>query len=183
MLALHGESASTDARLPLTRFDANQGVSLLEARTSSLDSSAMRREQTRRKLLGLHHAAYCTSASNGPCSGHAHCMAHKRMFSHTANCREPKCAIPGCAKARLIWTHFSTCTMTGCAICSVIPEQDRLMSAKVSLPRSPKLTSYSGKSFARSTTGRPPLSPKARDPYFEEAPSRPPPQFPSMEVP
>jgi E1A/CREB-binding protein len=146
-------------------------------RTSLLDSSAMRREHNRRKLLGLHHAAYCTSASNSPFSGHAHCMAHKRMlmFSHTASCRDPKCAIPGCAKARLIWTHFSTCTNTACAICSVVPEQDRLMSAKVSCPRSPKLTNYSGKSFKRSTMGRPPLSPKARDPYFEESRSRSPP--------
>lgn len=180
--------ASVDARFPLNRLDENHfGPRCIPTSTSSPssgDHSDLRREQQRRKLLGLHHAAHCTYTGSGPCPGHSHCLAHKRLFSHMMSCREgPKCVIPGCAKGRLIWTHFSTCENKDCQVCSVVPSfsEEQKMSQtpdRLHLPKSPKASISSP---ARTMNkGRPPLSPKPR---FHDLPPRSPPRSPSPKFP
>ena len=183
------ETVSASDRLPFYRLDPNyrvpspspssfSSVSSAPSPPSSIeDHTSVRKEQHRRKLLGLHHAAFCTHVGHTPCPGHSHCLAHKRIFTHMNSCREgSKCIIPGCSKARLIWTHFSTCTLADCSICSVIPQQDRCLvqpPAKAHLPRSPKLSAK--------RPGRPPLSPKVK--YHHELPPRSPPRSPTLKLP
>ena len=189
--------SSSDDRLPFFRLYPNYRVPRPSSPSSSPYSSSssssseaasptsieehpsVRKEQHRRKLLGLHHAAYCTHVGHTPCPGHSHCMAHKRIFTHMNSCREgAKCIIPGCAKARLIWTHFSTCTLPECSICSVIPQQEQqnfIPPVKAHLPRSPKL------SASAKRPGRPPLSPKLK--YHHELPPRSPPRSPTLKMP
>ena len=131
-----------DTRLPFHRLDPNHEAVRLSATSSSSSfmkeedpHPALRREQYRRKLLGLHHAAFCTHVGQPPKSGcgQLHCLAHKRIFTHMQACLAgSKCIIPGCAKARFIWTHFSTCTAADCAGCSVVPAADRQL---LSLPQ------------------------------------------------
>lgn len=169
-----------ESRSPFDCLDANHdGVRLSSSSPIPEDqprphspppsSSSIRRdEQHRRKLLVLHHAAFCNHVGPGPCpAGHSHCLAHKRIFTHMQACLEgSRCFVPGCAKARVLWTHFSTCTAADCAICSVIPAADRhLVSppARAHLPRSPKaLVGVATTPARRQPVGRPPLSPGPR---------------------
>ena len=184
MLVSNQGSPSAVDRLPFHRLSSNHGVRLSSSSSSSSSASSAsstledrREEQHRRKLVGLHHAAFCTQVGQSPCCP-PHCLAHKRIFTHFFACLEgAKCIIPGCAKARLLWTHFSTCTNAGCSICSVIPQEDRTLvapPAKAHLPRSPKA---SVASTPTRRPGRPPLSPKPR---FSELPPRSPPGSPTF---
>mmetsp|Transcript_6518 Transcript_6518/g.13431 ORF Transcript_6518/g.13431 Transcript_6518/m.13431 type:complete len:201 (-) Transcript_6518:77-679(-) len=194
LVATQDSSSSIDTRLPFHRLDPNHEEVRL---SSSASSSAMiledphpavRREQYRRKLVGLHHAAFCTNVGqhqpSSSCCGQLHCLAHKRIFTHMHACLAgSKCVIPGCAKARLIWTHFSTCTAMDCSICSVIPAADRQLvppPAKAHLPRSPKSGSSSSTTPTRRKPGRPPLSPKPKFQFHDLLPPRSPPGSPTL---
>ena len=171
--------AEPDDRSPLHRLDGNhhlhKGVSCGVISSQTITSAAatlqeshpaLRREQHRHKLASLYHAACCTHSGPTACPKHTHCLAHKRIFTHMKACREgARCAIPGCAKARLIWTHFATCAAPDCDICSVIPQRRMVpLPGQAPLPRRAK------------DSGRPPLSPKSR--YSYDLPPRSPPRSP-----
>ena len=202
MLVSSQVPALSSDRLPLKSVNPNHHSSVVRSSSSEAshtsccsstnfeDHPAVRKEQHRRKLVGLHHAAFCTHVGHSPCPGHAHCLAHKRIFTHMSACREgSRCIIPGCAKARLIWTHFATCVDAACSICTAIPENERTTSrtiipqalvsqhpVKSHLPRSPK-QQMSRTPMRR--PGRPPLSPKPR----YDLPPRSPPRSPSPKLP